>query len=366
MRTTQWKPATTVVEQLLERPYRFEFAQAVRIARAWLNRFVPDAATRKHPTVWFRHRTSLAFPASEVDAVDLEHVAATQASHTDSTGDLKRISITPSFGSMLGVSGYLPYHYTEELLELDLRTGPDGQTGFFELLSQRATLLHHDAWEKCRVYPAAVTQCDEDLHKIQLALAGVPRAANNTPSGCANSTQMTLFAAFYAGVLRHHATSPQVLQNVLSEYFDVPFQVQPFIGTWRALDQDERVRVGDGCTLDTGLLLGPRGYDRTDRVRLRIGPLSLDQYERFLPRTEGAAALAQIVGMFRVAALSFEVQLVLRAADVPQVVLRRTNRPGTALGYVASISTHAIASRDHDVLHYELNAHFAEKPDGRL
>lgn len=361
MPPTQRKPATTLTERLLAHPYRFEFAQAVRIARAWLARLQQDASVSKPPALWFRHRTSLAFPPSDVAAISVESSPSTPEEARAGASQIKRIDITPSFSTMLGISAYLPYHYTEDVLEVQARTGTDAQTCFFDLLAQRATLLHHEAWEKDRVYPATVLQRDDHLQQVQNAIAGFPMAA----SGQASSAPMTLFAAFYAGVLRHHASSPQVLQNVLSEYFDVPFQVQPFVGAWRTLEQDERMRLGQGCTLAVGLLLGPRGYSKSERVRLRIGPLTLDQYERFLPRTQGATALSQIVGMFRVASLTFEVQLVLRAEDVPQMTLQRSNRPASALGYATCLASRADGARDHDALHYELDTHCPEKPDGK-
>lgn len=365
MRTAQRKPATGLIRSLLEQPYRFEFAQAMRILHAWLAQIGPASATRRGPLLWIRNRTSLAFPASQIDALTLDIAATTEEAvpGTDITGQLERISITPSFGGMLGVSGYLPYHYTEHLLEALSRSGMTGQSEFFDLLSQRTRTLNYEAGNKNRLYDNVDAQGEDTLRHMLHALAGITHLADRRNFDNRRDTPDNDFPAYYAGVLRHHATSAQTLENVLAEYFSVPFHVEQFVGAWRVLEPCERARVGDGCVLETGLVLGPRVYCKTERVRLRIGPLSLDQYEQFLPHSKGARALARIVGMFRVSALCFEVQVVLRAQDVAPATLERTTPRAYGLGRAALLQTRAPVLRDHTGLRYELGTVFQEKCD---
>ena len=76
---------------------------------------------------------------------------------------------------------------------------------------------------------------------------------------------------------------------------------------------------------------GARVWDRQSRFRIRLGPLTLAQYEAFLP---GGAALAQLVGWVRQYLhfeLDWDVRLVLARDAVPET------RPGHAgrLGWTA-------------------------------
>jgi type VI secretion system protein ImpH len=355
MRPALRKPAASLIRRLLDQPYRFEFAQAVRIMHTWLARVFPNAPDAGAHYLRFRNRASLEFPPSQVDALDLEVDASsdTNLPGADIPGQLRRVSITPAWGGLLGVSGALPYHDTERLLEAKERSTVAGRLEFFDLLSQRAHALHYEAWEKGRVYESTNAQGEDDLRQVQRALAGVLRQSPHH-SLRPGATLGDDIPAFYAGVLRHYATSPQVLEDVLTEYFDVPFKVELFIGQWHHLEAQDSPQVG-GCALDGSLMLGRRTYSKSERVRLRIGPLSLDEYERFLPRSEGAQAIALMVRMFRVQELTFEVQLVLRARDAVAATLATSTRRGLGLGYAAIAMTRATVDRDHDGLRYELS-----------
>lgn len=353
MRTAQRKPAASLIQRLFDQPYRFELAQAVRIVHAWLARVLPNASDSPSQYLRFRNRPSFEFPPSQIDALDMEVDASSDVSLPGAAipGQLRRVSITPAWGGLLGGSGALPHHYTETILESDERPIVAGRLEFFDLLSQRANALHHAAWEKARVYESTDVQGVEELRQMQWALAGVePQASAQPFSSLGGAGDIP---AFYAGVLRHYATSPQVLEDVLTEYFDVPFKVEPFIGEWHQLEPRDAAQIG-GCALDGGAVLGPRAHSKTERVRLRIGPLSLDEFERFLPRSEGAQAIARIVGMFRVPELTFDVQLVLRAREVLPASLAG-DRPGLGLGFAAILTTSAAADQHHDGLRYELS-----------
>lgn len=357
MRAAQRKPAASLIRRLLDQPYRFEFVQAIRILHAWLAHVLPGVPDTPAKYVRFRNRPSLAFPPSQIDALAVETEASIDSdddlSSAATAGQLRRISVTPAFGGLLGVTGALPLHYTETLLAAQERAAIAGQLEFFDLLSQRANALHFEAWTKTHVHHSTDTQGAELLRQMQWALAGVlPRTGPEghcRPIGVLDGD----IPAFYAGVFRHYSTSPQVLEDVLSEYFGVPFNVEPFIGEWLKLEPHESPQIGSGCSLE-GLVLGPRAYSKTERVRLRIGPLSLDEFERFLPGSEGARALASMVSLFRVADLTFEAQLVLRASDVVPAALSANCRPGLGLGYAAISITRPTSIRDHNGPRYEL------------
>ncbi|TFW33582.1 type VI secretion system baseplate subunit TssG [Massilia horti] len=364
MLTAQRKPAASLIRRLLDQPYRFEFAQAVRIVHAWLAKVLPNAPAETGQYLRFRNRPSFVFPPSEIDALVVEVDTSTETNPHDvvTAGQLRRISITPSFGGLLGVSGALPNHYTEKILEAQERSAVDGQLEFFDLLSQRAHALHYEAWEKGRVYESVDAQGEDELRQMQWALAGVGAQRGPRPYGALSGD----IPVFYAGVLRHYSTSPQVLEDVLTEYFGVPFKVVPFIGEWIDLGPWDSAQIGRGFSLNGGSILGPRTYSKAERVRLRVGPLSIDEFERFLPRSEGAKAIALMVSMFRVQELTFEVQLVLRARDVVPAALLPKSRRGLGLGYSAILTTRVPQDRDHDGLRYELSIHYLETIDGRV
>ena len=135
-------------------------------------------------------------------------------------------------------------------------------------------------------------------------------------------------AAYYAAILRRHCTSAAALQGLLADYFDLPFEVQPFCTEWYRLRPDELSVLGRGnCTLGS-ITLGARQPLRGRRPRLRMGPLSRADFENFLPNAPGSRALAAFLGLFKLGGMPFEVQLVLRQQEVIQMTLGRGYKLG--------------------------------------
>jgi len=70
-----------------------------------------------------------------------------------------------------------------------------------------------------------------------------------------------------------------------------------------------------------GAVAGDEIWDQQARVRIRIGPLPRDQFDRFLPTGPAAEELRGLVRFFGHDQYDFEVQLVLQGDEVPGCTL---------------------------------------------
>ena len=99
---------------------------------------------------------------------------------------------------------------------------------------------------------------------------------------------------------------------------------------WLTLGEAERTRLGGaGASLGAGAVLGAQVWDRQSKIRIWLGPLSLPQYEAFLP---GGVLLRKLVDWMRLYLgfeLEWDVRLLLTAAAVPHLRLGA----GTRLGW---------------------------------
>ena len=86
-------------------------------------------------------------------------------------------------------------------------------------------------------------------------------------------------------------------------------------------------------------------WDQQARVRLRLGPLTREQYERFLPSGGGHALLRTLARFFSHDQFDFDVQLVLARGDVPGCVIGSDEAP--PLGWRTWLRTKPFA-RDAD------------------
>jgi len=141
--------------------------------------------------------------------------------------------------------------------------------------------------------------------------------------------------AFQAGLLASRSRHPEALCKVLRQYFGVPVAVQSHVGEWLAIDARDRSRLGHASShaernalpaaqLGRSANAGSRVWDRQYRFRLHLGPLTLAQYESFLPGAPAWRPLNEWVTLLAGAQMRWELELSLREAERPAPRLGRT------------------------------------------
>jgi type VI secretion system protein ImpH len=311
MRTAPQQPAASLIAQLLAEPQRFEFVQAVRLLLLWLGEHgVPQRrALERH--LRFHNSLAMGFPAGQVEALVPERVA----------DEPPHFHLTPTFMGLLGAHGGLPVHVTERIAAWE-HAEPDAQLAqapraFLDIFTTRMLTLFYGAWRKYRVEHAVADGRDAFL-PLLLALAGF---GPGTPHEGVDDSML----ARYAGVLGQRPASAVVLAQVLSHQVGVPVALQEGVGYWDRLAPDEqsalrspagRAAAWPGPVLGQAAVLGERCWRPDLRVRVRIGPLTRVQFERFLPHAAGARSLRTMLGLFGAPTLAYEIVLVLARSEL--------------------------------------------------
>ena len=109
---------------------------------------------------------------------------------------------------------------------------------------------------------------------------------------------------------------------MLRDYFGVYVRVEEFVGAWDPLSPRIRSTLGvTGPTLGFGTVLGTRTWRNDLRVRVHIGPLNEEQAKAFLPHGRSHAALREMVSLFAVPSVQYEVRLLLDKACLKPLTL---------------------------------------------
>jgi type VI secretion system protein ImpH len=354
----RFEPA--VIERLFAQPHRFEYFQAVRMLELWLKRHgrVREGAVANF--LRFANSTSLAFPASELEAIETEpreigldrrSLAAALQGAT-----LRYVRITPAFMGLLGGMGALPAHYTERIAAHTIGTRDDGPRAFLDTFSNRTLALFYEAWRKYRLELKYQIDGKDNFMPLLLALAGVGqpslrvRFADSEHGGLLDES-----VAYFATAMRHRPASSVQIARVLSEYFAVAVKAEQFIGRWYDMPDQQQSRLGmANAALGAGAMAGARVYQRDLRVRLVIGPLKRAAFEAFLPGGTAARALASMLSMMTGVSLEYEVQLVLCALEVEGATLAGTGS-GARLGWDTFLAT-GDRTRNRDDVRYDVHA----------
>ncbi|MDN4036720.1 type VI secretion system baseplate subunit TssG [Massilia sp. YIM B02443] len=322
-----------VIPDLLQHPQRYAFFQAVRLLVRWLVRqgIAPEQALG---LIRFRNSLALGFPPSEIEAI-----ACT-------TEGAPAVNVTPALMGLLGVSGALPLHYTERFAAWEAESRDGGARAFLDLFSSRQVALFYRAWCKYRLRHPADGEHDR-LLPLLLALAG---GAQSATDDLAAPDPETLACARFAAALRSRVVSAGLIAGVLRAYFQVPVAVEQFSGRWDVLAPDQRTLLARGnCELGAGATAGARLPRPELGMRVRLGPLEREEFERFLPGAAGSRALAGLLDRFAIEVPYRELQVVLRRDAVGGVNLDGATRLGLD-GFLCTAS----GGRDRDDVCYLL------------
>lgn len=339
MSTTKQPEPAGLIQQLLDKPYRFEFFQAVLLLERLLAERGISSEAALAGFLRFTNSSSQRFPASEIESLRVATNTGTHQAMTEhelfsalDRRDLDCIAITQTFFGYLGTHGVLPNHYGERINSHQQIEKNDGAGAFLDIFSHRLVALFYQAWRKHRPELSHASDQRNGLRAVMLSLCGsqVQPVADRV-------------AAHYAAAFAHRPVSPSVMENVLNDYFKVPVQIVQHVGRWHALEERLQTALGtQNCMLTAGAVLGSSMWRRDLVVVIRLGPLAKRQYDDFLKDNAGAQALKHMLAMFETPTLSYEIQLILRAADVQGITLSASApNAGARLGIDAFLATEA-------------------------
>jgi type VI secretion system protein ImpH len=324
------------VEALLHSvPYEFEFFQAVRL----FERMLPGApvggfAAPSKEVLRFRAHASFPFPASEIQRIEWPE-AGTPA-------------VVINFMGLFGPSGLLPLYYTSLILER-IRQKDHVLKNFLDIFHHRMVSLFYQAWQKYR-FTIAYERGERDRfshHLMDLVGQGTRGLENRL-----DVRDDTLL--YYSGLLSLHTHPEAALQRIIWDYFDVRVEIEQFVGAWHRLEESNLCHMGweSGASeeLGGGAIVGDEIWDQQSGVRIKLGPLRLDQYLDFLP--SGTAyqplkALAKFVGRGEI---DFQIQLILRKEDVPACELGVEPEDPPRLGWTSWAKTQPLRTDARDTI----------------
>ncbi len=325
--------ASEVGEKLRREPFSFDFFQAVRL----LERFLPERTSVgrfAHPdteVARFGVHASLAFPASQIQAMECPQKGP--------------VDMTVNFMGLTGPEGVLPNPYTSLIIERS-RASDSSPRDFLDIFNHRIISLFYRAWRKYR-FDVAYEQGERDLFSRHLlSLLGLGSEGLRDRQAVSDDTLI-----YYAGLLAQRPRSAQALQQILADYFEVPVEIEQFAGAWYRLDPETQCRLSEGSSdsgeLGFGAVVGDEVWNQQSKVRIVLGPLTLERYVDFLPDGQSWEPLRAWVQFFSNDEWDFEVKLILEREQVPPCTLGAEGASGPQLGWVSWVKS-APFRRDPD------------------
>ena len=255
---------------------------------------------------------------------DMSFAPASLASFETSPGARAPRLQVRLFG-LCGPNGPMPLHITEYARER-LRHANDATLArFLDLFNHRFIALLYRAWAQAQPHVSRDRPDDDRFATFIGAFIGLAPQTLRDRDSVPDTAKL-----FHSGALIRQVRNAEGLASILRQFFGVGAAVEEFVGHWMFLGPAERTRLGrEGAWLGSGAVLGARVWDRQHKIRVHLGPLTLAQYESFLP---GGTRLPQLVDWVRTYLdfeLEWDVRLRMKKQDVPPLRLAQ----GAQLGW---------------------------------
>ncbi len=314
-----------------DEPFSFDFFQAVlALEQIFPERdLVGGYGSPARETVRFETRPTLGFPASDVHDFAIRE------------DGLPRLIV--NFLGAAGALGTLHNVYTNLILDRS-RSRDHTLRNFLDLFHHRLVSLFYLAWRKYH-FALAYRKREQDKftgYLLDIAGLGTPGLENR-------QAVHDHSLVYYAGLLGPQPRSAAALEQLLSDHFGVDVKVEQFVGGWYDLERNALCWMDDEDSpsrrLGEGAIAGDAIFDQQARLRLRIGPLSLRMFKRFLPGGGAWEQLSSLVLFYGQGQFDFEAQLVLSREDAPEYELGSEEERALPLGLCSWLSPGAL---DHD------------------
>jgi type VI secretion system protein ImpH len=299
---------------LTEEPWRFDLWHVLR----WLDAKHPDfPPLGRSPNAGLEplrigQEPSLAFAQSQLHAFE-----------PGKDGALPRLSIL-GFG-LFGPNGPLPIHLTEYARERLLyhdRTF----VRFADILHHRFTLLFYRAWADVQSTASLDRPGDDRFGRYSSSLIHLGEKSLSGRDAVADHAKL-----FVSGHLVRQTRNAEGLERILATYFRARVRIEQWVSHWLALSREQQTRLGGGRDAEQvgiGAVAGAKVPDVQSSFRIRMGPLSLAEYESHLP---GGLPFSQMLAWLRNYIgyeLGWDVRLVLRREEVPRATIGSSVRLG--------------------------------------
>jgi type VI secretion system protein ImpH len=253
-----------------------------------------------------------------------------------------------NFMGLAGPSGVMPLYYTELIVER-LRQKDRALLSFFDIFNHRMISLFYQAWEKYR-FAIAYERGERDRfshHLMDLIGIGTKRLDNRV----AVRDDSLLF---YAGLLSMHSRSAAALERILADYFEIPVQVEQFVGAWQVLPESDLCRFERGLSISEqlggGAIVGNEIWNQQAGVRVKLGPLGLAQYLDFLPSGTAYESVRSLAKFISRGEIDFEIQLILKKDEVPACELGLEDAIAPRLGWTSWAKTAPLKQDANDTI----------------
>ena len=314
-------------------PYAFSFYRALRLlecAQLDKPRIGSSKRLRDDP-IRFGQEASLAFAPSAIRALELPR-----------EGRPARMQV--SILGLLGPNGPLPLHLTEYARDRQRNQSDPTLVRFLDIFHHRLLSLFYRAWARSQPSVSLDRPQEDSFGHYLGAFGGLGMDSMRGRDSVPDYAKIA-----FTGLFARQVRNAEALEVMLASFFRLSVRIEQCIGHWLHLPHDAQTRLGRReatAQLGVSAVAGESMWDVQSKFRVVLGPLSLQDYARFLPGKPSLQRLAEWIRNYFGYEYDWDLRLILKAEEVPGLTLGG----GASLGWTSWLGTRPAGQDAHDML----------------
>ena len=221
-----------------------------------------------------------------------------------------------AFMGLIGPSGVLPHWYNELVAERK-RKKDTGISAFYDIFHHRFISLFYLAWKKHQFPVTYLPGSRDKLSGYLLSLAGLGTTGLRGRIGLPEES-----LSFYSGLLSRQTPSAVSIESAVAYYSGTSVAVEQFVERMIPLSPEDQTSLGmANAKLGEDTVCGSFVWDCRTKFRVSLGPMSLNEFLRFLPSGDLLRPIFSFVRYMVGIEYEFEVRVLLKRDEVPFCVL---------------------------------------------
>ncbi|MCX6151855.1 MAG: type VI secretion system baseplate subunit TssG [Ignavibacteriales bacterium] len=294
---------TSLIKELIQEGPSFHVWQAV-----WLSEQITkkDYPNRKdflldQTGIRFRSYENYEYPPRDIKSISYKE------------GEIQFIL---NFLGLYGINSPLPRCYHEQV-SMQLRTLGEGNVplqSFFDLFNNRFYWLYYQSWKKYRFYLHLDGKPNNKITERLFAFIG-----REEHSGSKTSILPDFTLLKFSGILSQRVRNKSGLKILLAKLFpEFRMKIKEFVPHWVELSEIPTLGNND-YKLGSNSYIGKTVVDYMSRISIQIGEISFQDYLQFLPGTENANKLYELLKLYLNDGLEFNIEFIVKSDSISSV-----------------------------------------------
>ena len=303
MESVDRRNSSGIIDDILQHGAEYHVWQAV-----WLT----EIATRKNNPgrkdylfdqlgLKFRPYQHYDYPPRDIKSVSLED---------------NEVRFILTFLGLYGINSPIPRCYHEQISfqEKILGEGNIPLQNFLDIFNNRFYWLYYQSWKKYRFYLHLNGDSDNKVSERINSFIGRGSFAKRDTSTISDFTLLK-----YAGVFSQRVRNKEGLKILLNHLFpQFKIRIKEFVPHWVELIGVPRIG-SDDFSLGKNSFIGDATVDYMSRICLEIGPVSFEDYLEFLPGTQNARRINELLKLYLNDGLEYDVKFLIEADTIAEI-----------------------------------------------